>query len=82
PAHLGAGFVACALCGHGVTVCRHPYPKYACAWHASRGSAACAGIGYRNESDVDAALLACVAPLVDGGIAERAVVRLKERLDA
>jgi hypothetical protein len=70
------------MCEHGVTVCRHPYPKYACAWHASRGSSVCIGIGYRNEPEVDAALLECVAPLIEGDVADRALADLRERLDA
>jgi DNA invertase Pin-like site-specific DNA recombinase len=82
PAHLGAGFVTCSRCGHGLTVHGARCPKYACSWHASRGASACAGIGYSDEAAVDAALIECVAPLVDGDIAARALAQLEARLAA
>jgi len=85
PRHLASSFLRCGLCGSSVTVTgskRRNNVSYICARHLLRGRSACPGIGYRNESAVDRALLAAIKPFVDGEVAERALTLIERRLEA
>jgi DNA invertase Pin-like site-specific DNA recombinase len=80
PRHLGSSFLACGVCGSGLTVSgsQKGGKAYVCTRHLQHGRRACPGIGYRSERAVDAALLAVVAPLLDR---RRVMAKLRERIE-
>ena len=84
PRHLASSFVKCGICGSSLVVSgtkRRNNLSYTCDRHRMHGRAACRGIGYRAEHAVDEALLAAIAPFVDGDIAKRTLHILQEKLE-
>jgi len=81
PRHLLSSFARCAICGASLTVAGSKGPSYLCVRHLTHGRAACPGIGYRSEGAVDAAVLAKLAPMLDGDLAKRTLVAIAKRLD-
>ncbi len=79
PRWLSSRFVACALCGGSVCATAG---RYRCQARHQKGRHACEGIGSRPFAEIDQAVLAAVARLLTGDLAEKALADLQRRLEA
>jgi len=79
PKHLLSSFGRCGVCGATLV---HKAGGYVCDRRRMSGEAACPGVGRRNERAVDAAVLAKLAPMIDGDVARRTLASIEKRLDA
>ena len=84
PAHLASSFLACAVCGSGMTAKMRAgrTARYGCAKCASQGRSVCVGIGSRPEPEVDRALIEITRAAITGKVAERALAIARQLLDA
>ena len=79
PRWLSSRFVACSLCGGSVCATAG---RYRCQARHQKGRHACEGVGSRPFAEVDQAVLAAVARLLTGDLAEKALADLQRRLEA
>ena len=86
PKNLASSFLACGVCGGGLTVTastrRAGAAEYCCSRCNAKGVKVCRGVGGRAVVPVERALVSMIRPFIDGPAKERALRLVRARLDA